>query len=127
MKRLSLVGLSLALAFAMATAWAQESRAVLSGTVTDPQGAVVPAASVEVKNLQTNVISKATTNDRGLYTSPPLGPSPCPLSQEERQAHLPIDRERTNERTGDYSPSSVTPVSRRPFLTSYCSGLPFTS
>ena len=47
---------------------------MINGTVTDPQGAVVPAASVEVKNLETNVISKATTNDRGLYTSPPLNP-----------------------------------------------------
>jgi len=73
MRPLTLVKLSLALALA-AAAWAQESRAVISGTVIDPQGAAVPAASVQIKNLATNVISTAITNDRGLYISPPLNP-----------------------------------------------------
>ena len=66
--------LSLALNLLVACAWAQESRAIISGTVTDPQGAAVPAAIVEVKNLETNVASKTVTNDHGLYTLPPLNP-----------------------------------------------------
>src|SRR5215475_10175480 len=55
-------------------AWTQESRAIISGAITDPQGAVVPAAVVEAKNLDTNVSSKAVSNDHGLYTIPPLNP-----------------------------------------------------
>src|ERR1022692_2085871 len=57
-----------------ALAWGQESRAVISGTVTDPQGAVVPAAEVEVKNLETNVVTKVATNSSGFYTVPPVNP-----------------------------------------------------
>src|SRR5262245_29433565 len=74
MKRLSPVPLSLTLVLCAVTAQGQESRALINGTVTDPQGAVVPAANIEIKNLETNVISKAITNDRGLYASPPLNP-----------------------------------------------------
>ena len=58
----------------LGAASSQESRAVISGTVTDPQGAVVPLAIVEVRNLETNVTSKTLTNDRGLYSVPPLNP-----------------------------------------------------
>ena len=40
----SFVQLSLALNLLIAAAWGQESRAIINGTVTDPQGAVVPSA-----------------------------------------------------------------------------------
>jgi hypothetical protein len=68
------VRLSLALSLLPGIALAQETRAIISGTITDPQGAVVPQATVGVKNLETNVVSKAVTNDHGLYTVPPLNP-----------------------------------------------------
>ena len=70
----SLVRLSLAFNLLMVCCWGQESRAIISGTITDPQGAVVPLATVDVKNLETNVTSKTITNDHGLYTVPPLNP-----------------------------------------------------
>jgi hypothetical protein len=54
--------------------YSQESRASLSGTVTDPQGAVVPNAKIDVKNLDTNVVTAVQSNDRGLYNVPPLNP-----------------------------------------------------
>ena len=60
-------------AFTLAV-WSQETRAILSGTVTDPQEAAVPAAAVELKNLDTNVVTKVTTNDAGVYTAPPVNP-----------------------------------------------------
>lgn len=44
----------------------------LVGTVTDPSGAVVPGAEVSVKNVNTGVIRRATTDDRGRYTISPL-------------------------------------------------------
>ena len=57
-----------------ASAWSQETRAILSGTVTDPQDAAVPRAAVELKNLGTNVVTKVGTNDAGVYTTPPVNP-----------------------------------------------------
>ena len=54
--------------------WAQETRAIISGTVTDPQGAVVARAQIEIKNLETNVVTKVETNESGRYTSPPVNP-----------------------------------------------------
>jgi len=57
-----------------ASAWSQETRAILSGTVTDPQDAAVPLAAVELKNLGTNVVTKVGTNDAGVYTTPPVNP-----------------------------------------------------
>jgi len=65
-----LVGLCLVLSLS----FAQESRAILSGRVVDPQGAAVPNAKVEARNLDTNVVETATTNESGLYTLPPLNP-----------------------------------------------------
>jgi len=46
----------------------------LGGRVTDQSGAVVPAASVVVQNLQTGVKQSAETNHTGLYRFPVLAP-----------------------------------------------------
>ena len=48
------------------TSWAQEN-AELTGSVTDPTGAVVPNAKVKVTNTATGEIRTATTNGDGLY------------------------------------------------------------
>ena len=50
----------------------QETRAIMSGTVTDPQGAAVPAAKLEIRNLATNVVTISQTNGSGIYTAPPI-------------------------------------------------------
>jgi hypothetical protein len=47
-------------------------RATISGVVTDNQGAAVPGATVTIKNEGTGVETVLTTNEAGLYTSPPL-------------------------------------------------------
>jgi Carboxypeptidase regulatory-like domain/TonB dependent receptor/TonB-dependent Receptor Plug Domain len=44
----------------------------LSGTVTDTSGAVVPGASVTVKNMATNTATEAVTNAEGQFTAPAL-------------------------------------------------------
>lgn len=49
------------------TVSAQTSRGTVSGSVTDPNGAVVAGAEVELKNSATNYVRTVTTNDSGLY------------------------------------------------------------
>ena len=44
----------------------------LSGTVTDTSGAVVPGASVTVKNMATNAATEAVTNAEGQFIVPAL-------------------------------------------------------
>ncbi len=54
----------------------QVDTGVLSGTVTDISGAVIPGAQVEVLNTGTNYRLSRETNPSGLYVSPPLPPGP---------------------------------------------------
>jgi carboxypeptidase family protein/TonB-dependent receptor-like protein len=51
---------------------AQIRSATLTGTVTDPQKAIVPGATVVVTNEGTNVSQELVTNDAGLFTAPLL-------------------------------------------------------
>ncbi|MFN9433234.1 MAG: carboxypeptidase regulatory-like domain-containing protein [Acidobacteriota bacterium] len=53
---------------------AQMTRGTLTGTVTDPSGAVVPAVSVKAVNLLTNIVRETKTNDAGIYRIPALDP-----------------------------------------------------
>ncbi|MDQ3801948.1 MAG: carboxypeptidase-like regulatory domain-containing protein, partial [Acidobacteriota bacterium] len=68
------VGTLAILLFSFATIFGQEFRGTITGTVTDPQGAVVPGATVAVKNVETNVVNNVTANDEGSYTVPFLLP-----------------------------------------------------
>lgn len=47
---------------------AQQITATISGTVTDPAGAVVPGATVTATSAETGLVKTATTNDDGNYT-----------------------------------------------------------
>src|SRR5262245_66619180 len=60
------VSLASAIAFGQVTS-------SLSGTVTDPDGAVVSGATVVVKNDDTGAEFRATTSSNGTYTVPSLG------------------------------------------------------
>ena len=53
-------------------AHAQIRSATLTGTVIDPQKAIVPGATVVVTNEGTNVSQELVTNDAGLFTAPLL-------------------------------------------------------
>jgi hypothetical protein len=46
---------------------AQSDRATITGTVTDPSGAVIPGVLVVATNMETGVETSGTTNDIGLY------------------------------------------------------------
>src|ERR1035437_5870317 len=54
---------------------AQTDAARITGTVTDASGAVIPAASVTVKNEKTGQVRKVTTDEHGVYLAPQLPPS----------------------------------------------------
>ena len=54
--------------------WAQEARGTLQGQVTDPQGAVIPHASVVITSEDTKVKQETTANGQGSWRVPFLNP-----------------------------------------------------
>src|SRR5712671_2263759 len=62
----------------------QDIRGMISGTVTDSQGAQVVAAAVVVTNTGTNVSTTLTTNSSGFYEAPLLMPGPYQVTVEAR-------------------------------------------
>jgi len=51
----------------ISTAWPQTSRGTVTGTLKDPNGGVIPAASITLTNVDTNVSRTTTTNGEGFY------------------------------------------------------------
>jgi len=57
------------------SAWGQITGAgSISGTLTDPNGGVVPGATVIVRNSDTGATRDSATNEVGIYTVPFLQP-----------------------------------------------------
>jgi len=52
---------------ASGVAWSQTVQGVITGTVTDPTGAVVPNATVTITNVGTNISQTTTTGSDGSY------------------------------------------------------------
>src|SRR4051812_36673804 len=61
---------------------AQFDRGQISGTVKDPQGGVVPGATVSVTNLDTQLTRTTVTESSGFYTIPNLAPGKYDVSAE---------------------------------------------
>jgi hypothetical protein len=55
-------------------AWAQEFRGTISGTLTDPSGAIVPGATVVVRETHTGTTNRTTSDSAGEYVVPFLLP-----------------------------------------------------
>ncbi|MCU1339011.1 MAG: Cna B-type protein [Bryobacterales bacterium] len=55
------------IAFAVA-AFAQSDRGTFTGTISDPAGAVVAAAPIEARNIETGAVYKAASTATGNYT-----------------------------------------------------------
>src|ERR1700733_1485219 len=53
-------------------AFAQGDRGTITGTVTDPTGAVVPNANIQITNSDTSAVYKVATTNTGNYTLPNL-------------------------------------------------------
>jgi hypothetical protein len=47
---------------------------IITGVVKDNTGAVIPSAHVNIRNDGTGLASSTTTNDQGIYVTPPLNP-----------------------------------------------------
>ncbi|GAC1437281.1 MAG: hypothetical protein NVS1B11_28210 [Terriglobales bacterium] len=79
-RRWKLKVINIALCFALSTSIvslrteAQVSAAKLSGTVTDPSGASIEGAQVDITNAQTGFARSVQTNGSGLYSAPSLPP-----------------------------------------------------
>jgi len=57
-----------------APVWSQTVQGVITGTVTDPTGAVVPNATVTITNVGTNIPQTTTTGSDGSYRFPLVPP-----------------------------------------------------
>jgi len=57
------------LLFSAAVCWSQvaETRGSITGRVTDPQGAVIPGATVVVTNVDNNLTQRTSTNETGYF------------------------------------------------------------
>src|ERR1700692_2646856 len=53
---------------------AQIETASLSGRVTDPTGAIIVGAQVEISNTETGIVNKVETSADGIYAAPSLKP-----------------------------------------------------
>ena len=65
---------ALALLLSCTAVFAQDFRATLTGTVTDPSGAAVPNASIKATNTATNIVKDTKSNNNGVYNIPFLDP-----------------------------------------------------
>src|SRR4029079_2503487 len=60
--------------FCSIAVWAQSNKGGISGTVFDPNGAVVPGATVVITDLGTQRIVTLTTSESGTYSAKSLDP-----------------------------------------------------
>ena len=66
--------LALVLIAFVAVAVAQDFRGTIAGKITDPNGAIIPDATVVIRNVDTNIATTMRTNDEGVYVAPLLIP-----------------------------------------------------
>jgi hypothetical protein len=83
MSRLPRLFAFLALCFCALPLTAQTNFGRISGTVTDPSGAAIPAAKVIITNTDTHAVRSLTTDDHGFYVSEnlPIGPYSVTVDQ----------------------------------------------
>lgn len=55
-----------------ALAFGQQGSGTISGTVTDPAGALVAGAEIQIRNAGTNAVFRTSSNGQGFYTAPGL-------------------------------------------------------
>jgi hypothetical protein len=66
--RSTIIAICCLLVVAGAAAFAQSDRGIITGSVTDPAGAVIPNAAIEVKNINTAAVYQSQSSSTGNYT-----------------------------------------------------------
>ena len=65
MRSLSVVACLIAISF---TAFAQSDRGTITGTISDPAGAVIASAAIEARNVATGAVYPVASSATGNYT-----------------------------------------------------------
>jgi hypothetical protein len=89
-----------------AIALAQAPTGAIRGEVSDPTGAVLPQVAVVVKNLETNIERRMTTNGEGLYNADNLQPGEYEVRVEAQGFQRALQRVSVltgNTHTADFS------------------------
>ena len=90
-RRMKILGVFLALYSGIAFGQATNS-ADVTGTVTDTTGAVIPGATVTVKDLDKNLQHVITTNGAGVYDSGPIVPNDRYTVTFTKEGFAPLQR-----------------------------------
>src|SRR5688572_28697447 len=80
--RFLIITCALAFSAAIALGQAQATAADLTGTVVDPNGAVVPGANVTARNIGTGISRTVTSGGDGVYQLIALSPGDYEISAE---------------------------------------------
>ena len=67
LRTFTIVAAALLILASGAAVWSQTVQGVITGTITDPTGAVVPNATVTITNTGTNISQSTTTGSDGSY------------------------------------------------------------
>ena len=73
---------------AAAPCLAQEARATISGTITDPSGSALVGARVHITNLETGIVLSAVSNEVGQGTISAAGRKRIAAAQRARWAKV---------------------------------------
>jgi outer membrane receptor for ferrienterochelin and colicin len=86
----------------------QITTGTIQGTVTDPKGAVVPGANVEVKNLETNLVRTFTTDEDGRFVALQLPPGHYTVTVSKSGGFASLKQENFPLTVGETVPLKLT-------------------
>src|SRR4026209_2955532 len=113
----------LLLVLAAFTATAQEFRGTLAGKITAPNGAVVPGTKVDIKNIETGIVSNTTTSEDGTYSFALLPPGKYQLTVTKENFNTAV-RDGIQVRVADRLTLDVQlEIGVTPMVTTVASGL----
>src|SRR5260370_26794610 len=84
------VGLVSLLLLTIFPAFPQTVGASLQGSITDPSGAIIPGAKIEIRNLETGVASSLTSDSSGHFREPVLQPGDYELRVQPTGFQPPV-------------------------------------
>ena len=93
MRRISLIALALFVFSAASVSFGQATTGSLSGTVSDPSGAVVAGAIVTVVNTETGAERSAESNSEGVFAFQTLQPGKYTVSVEAKNFKRAVSRD----------------------------------